>query len=270
MCIRDSINTAGNIVSEAVANVKKIPAAMQEVDSVIANEQIKSSVMPDNKMQETTYLNPPVEGTGGVEIGIESDLSDTPQFDDTHQANEQSSIAGLNRQTGITTSSTTNLNPDLVRETARQLDGVPVSQDVKEAVAAEKLANPAQSVSYLLKSVLAGLTGGEQPAFPGRNPDEGLEDLIGSPTPAPERMQTMAGNEARMANVRSKYSMDYNPAAPKLPGDAIIGLNKDRFGSAAYIPTGGIDMLRDESLPASAYDVRVPREDEETPLWWEV
>ena len=264
------LDTAGNIVSEAVANVQKIPAAMQEVDNVIANEQMKASVMPDNKMQETTYLNPPIEGTGGVEIGIESDLSDTPQFDDTHQANEQASIAGLNRQTGLTTSSTTNLNPDLVRETARQLDGVPVSQDVKEAVAAEKLANPAQSVSYLLKSVLAGLTGGEQPTFPGRNPDEGLEDLIGSPTPAPERMQTMAGNEARMANVRSKYSMDYNPAAPKLPGDAIIGLNKDRFGSAAYIPTGGIDMLRDESVPASAYDVRVPREDEETPFWWEV
>ena len=268
--IGKDINTAGNIVSEAVDNAKKIPAAMQEADSVIAHEQNKASIIPDNKMQETTYLNPPVEGTGGVEIGIESDLSDTPQFDDTHQANEQATFAGLNRQTGLTTSSTTNLNPDLVRETARQLDGVPVSQDVKEAVAAEKLANPAQSVSYLLKSVLAGLTGGEQPTFPGKNPDKGLEDLIGSPEPAPTRTQTMAGNEARMANVRSKYSMDYNPAAPKLPGDAIIGLNKDRFGSAAYIPTGGIDMLRDESLPASAYDVRVPREDEETPLWWEV
>ena len=193
--IGKDINTAGNIVSEAVANVKKIPAAMQEVDSVIANEQIKSSVMPDNKMQETTYLNPPIEGTGGVEIGTESDLSDAPQFDDTHQANEQSSIAGLNRQTGLTTSSTTNLNPDLVRETARQLDGVPVSQDVKEAVAAEKLANPAQSVSYLLKSVLAGLTGGEQPTFPGKNPDEGLEDLIGAPAPATStRMANVGGN----------------------------------------------------------------------------
>ena len=194
--IGKDINTAGNIVSEAVANVKKIPAAMQEVDSVIANEQIKSSVMPDNKMQETTYLNPPIEGTGGVEIGTESDLSDAPQFDDTHQANEQSSIAGLNRQTGLTTSSTTNLNPDLVRETARQLDGVPVSQDVKEAVAAEKLANPAQSVSYLLKSVLAGLTGGEKPTFPGKNPDEGLEDLIGA---------TTAETSTRMANVGGNF-----------------------------------------------------------------
>ena len=50
--IGKDINTAGNIVSEAVANVKKIPAAMQEVDSVIANEQMKASVMPDNQMQE--------------------------------------------------------------------------------------------------------------------------------------------------------------------------------------------------------------------------
>ena len=76
------------------------------------------------------------------------------------------------------------------------------------------------------------------------------------------RMSNMAGKEARMANIRSKYSMDYNPAAPKLPGDFIPGIG--------VIPTGGIDGLRDESLPPSAYDVRVPREDEETPLWWEV
>jgi len=194
--IGKDINTAGNIVSEAVDNVKKIPAAMQEADSVIAHEQNKASIIPDNKMQETTYLNPPVEGTGGVEIGTESDLSDSPQFDDTHQENEQSTFAGLNRQTGITTSSTTNLNPDKVRETARQLDGVPVSQDVKEAVAAEKLANPAQSVSYLLKSVLSGLTGGEQPTFPGKNPDEGLEDLIGNET---------AETSTRMANATSSF-----------------------------------------------------------------
>jgi hypothetical protein len=194
--IGKDINTAGNIVSEAVDNVKKIPAAMQEADSVIAHEQNKASIIPDNKMQETTYLNPPVEGTGGVEIGTESDLSDSPQFDDTHQENEQSTFAGLNRQTGVTTSSTTNLNPDKVRETARQLDGVPVSQDVKEAVAAEKLANPAQSVSYLLKSVLSGLTGGEQPTFPGKNPDEGLEDLIGNET---------AETSTRMANATSSF-----------------------------------------------------------------
>jgi len=190
------VNTAGNIVSEAVDNVKKIPAAMQEADSVIAHEQNKASIIPDNKMQETTYLNSPVEGTGGVEIGIESDLSDTPQLDDTHQENEQVTLAGVNRQTGINTSSTTNLNPDKVRETARQLDGLPVSQEIKETVAREKLANPAQSIGYLLKTALAVVTGGEQPTFPGRNPEEGLEDLIGAPT---------AKTSTRMANVGGNF-----------------------------------------------------------------
>ena len=56
--------------------------------------------------------------------------------------------------------------------------------------------------------------------------------------------------------------MEYNPRTPKLPGDMIEGIG--------IVPIGGIDGLRDESLPPSAYDVRVPREDEETPLWWEV
>ena len=264
------LDTAGNIVSEAVANVQKIPAAMQEVDSVIANEQMKASVMPDNKMQETTYLNPPVEGTGGVEIGIESDLSDTPQFDDTHQANEQASFAGLNRQTGLTTSSTTNLNPDFVRDQANKLQlNIPYADKVKLVLSnlSGSIANSpiAQAGDQAAKKVVRGVlrtVAGEE-----KFQEMAAENLREQQA---ERMRAMAGNEARMANVRSKYSMDYNPAAPKLPGDAIIGLNKDRFGSAAYIPTGGIDMLRDESVPASAYDVRVPREDEETPLWWEV
>ena len=234
---------------------------MQEVDSVIANEQIKASVMPDNKMQETTYLNPPSEGTGGVEIGIESDLSDTPQLDDTHQANEQASFAGLNRQTGITTSSTANLNPDFVRDQASKLQlNIPYADKVKLV-----LSNLAQAGDQAAKKVVRSglkMAVGEE-----KFQEMAAENLREQQA---ERMRAMAGNEARMANVRSKYNMDYNPAAPKLPGDAIIGLNKDRFGSAAYIPTGGIDMLRDESVPASAYDVRVPREDEETPLWWEV
>ena len=115
------LDTTGNIVSEAVANVQKIPAAMQEVDSVIANEQMKASVMPDNKMQSTTFLNPPASGTGGVETGLESDLSDSPQLNDTHQENEQATFAGLNRQQGLTTPSTTNLNPDFVRDQANKL-----------------------------------------------------------------------------------------------------------------------------------------------------
>lgn len=264
------LDTAGNIVSEAVANVQKIPAAMQEVDSVIANEQMKASVMPDNKMQETTYLNPPVSGTGGVETGIESDLSDAPQFDDPHQSNEQASIAGLNRQTGITTSSTTNLNPDFVRDQANKLQlNIPYADKVKLVLSnlSGSIANSpiAQAGDQAAKKVVRGVlrtVAGEE-----KFQEMAAENLREQQA---ERMRSMAGNEARMANVRSKYSMDYNPAAPKLPGDAIIGLKKDRFGSSAYIPIGGSDWLRDESLPASAYDVKVPREDEETPLWWEV
>ena len=56
--------------------------------------------------------------------------------------------------------------------------------------------------------------------------------------------------------------MNYNPTTPKLPGDIIEGIG--------MIPVGGIDGLRDESLPTSAYDRLVPREHEEAPLWWEV
>ena len=40
--------------------------------------------------------------------------------------------------------------------------------------------------------------------------------------------------------------MNYNPTTPKLPGDIIEGIG--------MIPVGGIDALRDESLPTSAYD----------------
>lgn len=264
------LDTAGNIVSEAVDNVQKIPAAMQEVDSVIANEQMKASVMPDNKMQETTYLNPPSEGTGGVEIGIESDLSDTPQLDDTHQANEQASFAGLNRQTGLTTSSTTNLNPDFIRDQANKLQlNIPYADKVKLVLSnlSGSIANSpiAQAGDQAAKKVVRGVlrtVAGEE-----KFQEMAAENLREQQA---ERLQNMVRKDARMANVRSKYNMDYNPASPKLPGDAIIGLNNDRFGRSAYIPTGGSDWLRDESLPASAYDVSVPREEEETPLWWEV
>ena len=259
---RKDATTAGNIVSEAVANVKKIPGAIQEVDSVIAHEQNKASIIPDNKMQETVYLNPPVEGSGGVEIGIESDLSDTPQFDDTHQENEQVTLAGFNRQTGLNTSSTTNLNPDKVREVAQNIRlNIPYADKVKLAVAnlsgaiAESPIAQAgdQAAKKVVRGVLKTVVGKEKfNEMAAQNLREQQAD----------RIATIGGNEARMANIRSKYSMDYNPAAPKLAGDSIPGIGT--------IPTGGIDILRDESVPASAYDVRVPREDEETPLWWEV
>jgi hypothetical protein len=53
---------------------------------------------------------------------------------------------------------------------------------------------------------------------------------------------------------------------PKLPGDKVV-LNAD---TEFVMPIRGIDGFRDESLPASAYDERVPSWDEETPAWWEV
>ena len=42
---------------------------------------------------------PALGGSGGVEIGNESDLSDNAQFDDPQQQNEQITPAGINRQT---------------------------------------------------------------------------------------------------------------------------------------------------------------------------
>jgi hypothetical protein len=270
--IGKDINTAGNIVSEAVANVKKIPAAMQEVDSVIANEQMKASVMPDNKMQETT---------GNILI----DQAGIAPNKTIHTGGSiQGSEPGLGAQVD-SGSPQTNRRREELRETFRKSLGT-VPPEKREALIDQQLekesnskglsqlknfvskamsSDIAQAGDQAAKKVVRGVlrtVAGEE-----KFQEMAAENLREQQA---ERMRAMAGNEARMSNIRSKYSMDYNPAAPKLAGDAIIGLNKDRFGSSAYIPTGGIDMLRDESLPASAYDVRVPREDEETPLWWDV
>ena len=270
--IGKDINTAGNIVSEAVANVKKIPAAMQEVDSVIANEQMKASVMPDNKMQETT---------GNILI---DQASSAPNKTIHTGGSIQGSEPGLGAQVD-SGSPQTNRRREELRETFRKSLGT-VSPEKREALIDQQLekesnskglsqlknfvskamsSDIAQAGDQAAKKVVRGIlrtVAGEE-----KFQEMAAENLREQQA---ERMRAMAGNEARMSNIRSKYSMDYNPAAPKLAGDEIIGLNKDRFGSSAYIPTGGIDMLRDKSLPASAYDVKVPREDEETPLWWEV
>ena len=270
--IGKDINTAGNIVSEAVANVKKIPAAMQEVDSVIANEQMKASVMPDNKMQETT---------GNILI----DQAGIAPNKTIHTGGSiQGSEPGLGAQVD-SGSPQTNRRREELRETFRKSVGT-VPTEKREALIDQQLEKESnskglsqlknfvskamssdiaqagdQAAKKVVRSVLRTVAGEE------KFQEMAAENLREQQA---ERMRAMAGNEARMSNIRSKYSMDYNPAAPKLVGDAIIGLNKDRFGSSAYIPTGGIDMLRDESVPASAYDVRLPREDEDTPLWWEV
>ncbi len=60
--------------------------------------------------------------------------------------------------------------------------------------------------------------------------------------------------------------MMYNSAEPKLPGDKVVLGDHTEF----MMPIGGIDGLRDESLPVSAYAERVSTAAEETPLWWEV
>ena len=270
--IGKDINTAGNIVSEAVANVKKIPAAMQEVDSVIANEQMKASVMPDNKMQETT---------GNILI----DQAGIAPNKTIHTGGSiQGSEPGLGAQVD-SGSPQTNRRREELRETFRKSLGT-VPTEKREALIDQQLEKESnskglsqlknfvskamssdiaqagdQAAKKVVRSVLRTVAGEE------KFQEMAAENLREQQA---ERMRAMAGNEARMWKIRSKYSLDYHPAAPKLVGDAIIGLNKDRFGSSAYIPTGGIDMLRDESVPASAYDVRLPREDEDTPLWWEV
>lgn len=54
--------------------------------------------------------------------------------------------------------------------------------------------------------------------------------------------------------------------SPKLPGDKmILGENEE-----IVVPVGGIDGLRDEDLPLSAYDQKVPSWEEETPAWWDI
>ena len=62
------------------------------------------------------------------------------------------------------------------------------------------------------------------------------------------------------------YIDDSLSRVPKLPGDVLI-LGEDE---EVIIPIGGIDCLRDEGLPKTAYDEKVPRWEEETPAWWDV
>jgi hypothetical protein len=91
--VPQSINTAKNIVSD--------------IGETVTREIINSSIIPDNKMQPSKWAEaarlaagfPPLGGSGGVEIGNESDLSDNAQFDDPQQQNEQITPAGINRQT---------------------------------------------------------------------------------------------------------------------------------------------------------------------------
>ena len=60
--------------------------------------------------------------------------------------------------------------------------------------------------------------------------------------------------------------MEYNPAAPKLPGDPICFGN----GEWSTVVVNPSSDLRDRDLPQSAYQERVPKEWEETPAWWDI
>ena len=91
--VPQSINTVKNIASD--------------IGETVTREIINSSIIPDNQMQPSKWAEaarlaagfPPLGGSGGVEIGNESDLSDNAQADDLHQQNEQITPAGINRQT---------------------------------------------------------------------------------------------------------------------------------------------------------------------------
>ncbi len=91
--VPQSINTVKNIASD--------------IGETVTREIINSSIIPDNKMQPSKWAEaarlaagfPALGGSGGVEIGNESDLSDNAQADDLHQQNEQNTPAGINRQT---------------------------------------------------------------------------------------------------------------------------------------------------------------------------
>jgi hypothetical protein len=91
--VPQSINTVKNIASD--------------IGETVTREIINSSIIPDNKMQPSKWAEaarlaagfPALGGSGGVEIGNESDLSDNAQFDDPQQQNEQITPAGINRQT---------------------------------------------------------------------------------------------------------------------------------------------------------------------------
>ena len=91
--VPESINTVKNIASD--------------IGETVTREIIHSSIIPDNQMQPSKWAEAarlaagfaPLRGSGGVEIGNESDLSDNAQTDDLHQQNEQITPAGINRQT---------------------------------------------------------------------------------------------------------------------------------------------------------------------------
>ncbi len=95
------------IVTGVPESIDKVKNIASDIGETVTREIINSSIIPDNQMQPSKWAEaarlaagfPPLGGSGGVEIGNESDLSDNAQADDLHQQNEQITPAGINRQT---------------------------------------------------------------------------------------------------------------------------------------------------------------------------
>jgi len=105
--LKDVGTRAKKIVTGVPKSIDKVKNIASDIGETVTREIINASIIPDNKMQPSKWAEaarlaagfPPLGGSGGVEIGNESDLSDNAQFDDPQQQNEQITPAGINRQT---------------------------------------------------------------------------------------------------------------------------------------------------------------------------
>ena len=104
---KDVGTRAKKIVTGVPKSIDKVKNIASDIGETVTREIINSSIIPDNQMQPSKWAEaarlaagfPALGGSGGVEIGNESDLSDNAQADDLHQQNEQNTPAGINRQT---------------------------------------------------------------------------------------------------------------------------------------------------------------------------
>ena len=105
--IKDVGTRVKKIVTGVPQSINTVKNIASDIGETVTREIINSSIIPDNQMQPSKWAEAarlaagfaPLGGSGGVEIGNESDLSDNAQFDDPQQQNEQISPAGINRQT---------------------------------------------------------------------------------------------------------------------------------------------------------------------------
>jgi hypothetical protein len=105
--IKDVGTRVKKIVTGVPQSINTVKNIASDIGETVTREIINSSIIPDNQMQPSKWAEAarlaagfaPLGGSGGVEIGNESDLSDNAQFDDPQQQNEQITPAGINRQT---------------------------------------------------------------------------------------------------------------------------------------------------------------------------